>query len=108
MEKCSVAKHINGRSSDGLELKGSGELLKVENTVWRQVLDAPSYVAVEALKGEIGSATIEEKDMKITLCYVKHVIKGYNGLQREISLEVRETNRGSQWLRIIRGYMKEL
>ena len=60
------------------------KLQKIENMVWRQVLGAPGYVAVETLRGEIGSGTMEERDMKNKLCYVKHVMEGNNGLLKEI------------------------
>lgn len=40
-------------------------LTRTENSDWRQVLGAPDHVAtVEALRGEIESAIMEERDMK--------------------------------------------
>ena len=80
------------------------QLQRIENIVWRHVLGAPSYVAVEALRGEVGSATMEERDMKIKLCYTKHVLKGNNELLKEILIEMKENSKGSQWFRTIRGY----
>ena len=84
------------------------KLQRIENKVWRHVLGAPNYVAVEALRGEIGSATMEERDIKIKLCYAKHVLKGNNDLLREILHEMKENNKGSQWLRTVRGYMTQV
>lgn len=46
--------------------------------VWRQILGALGYVAVEALRGDIGCSTIEERDAKSKLCYVRHVTEGKN------------------------------
>ena len=82
------------------------KLQRIENKVWRHVLGAPNYVAVEALRGEVGSATMEERDIKVKLCYAKHVLKGNNDLLREILHEMMENGKGNPWLRIVNGYMK--
>lgn len=53
-----------------------GRLKRIENTVWRLVLGDHGHVAIEALRGEIGRSTMQERDIRNKLCYAKHVI-GY-------------------------------
>ena len=80
----------------------------IENSVWRQILGAPSYVAVEALRGEVGSATMLERDMKTKLCYLKHILEGKNDLLVNILHEMRESRRGMQWLKTVKQYLKNI
>lgn len=72
------------------------KLQRIESKVWRHVLGAPNYVAVEEFRGEVGSATMEERDIKIKLPYAKHVLKGNNDLLWEILHEMKENSKGSQ------------
>lgn len=51
---------------------------------------------------------IEERDIKIKLCYAKHVLKGNNDLLWKMMHEMKENSKRSQWLRIISGYMKQV
>ena len=89
----------------------TGELERlqvIENTVWRQILGAPSYVAVEALRGEIGCATVIERDMKIKLCYLRYILERKNDLLTEILIEMKEFKRAGQWLKDVRKYMNDI
>ena len=52
------------------------ELQRVENKVWRQILGAPSYVAVAALRGELGASNMIMRDMKTKLNMVDSAGRG--------------------------------
>ena len=60
------------------------KLQRLENSVWRQVLGAPSYVALESLRGEIGCATFEERDMRNKLNYVHYMGNSGIGLLQKV------------------------
>ena len=42
------------------------KLQRVEKSIWRQILGAPSYVAVEALRGEVGCSAVIERGIKVS------------------------------------------
>ena len=44
--------------------KESDELQKVDNQVWRQILEGPTYTPVVALQGEIVTSSVRRRDLK--------------------------------------------
>ena len=88
--------------------KGELEILqKIENSVWRQVLGGPSYVAVEALRGEIGCSTFDERDKKNKLCYANYIRKGDGGLVQKV-FDLRMEDRGDPWIRQLRQHLNQI
>ena len=79
----------------------------IENSVWRQVLGAPSYVAVEALRGEVGCSTSEERDMVSKLTYVNYIRNGESDLMKRV-LEERIEDARDPWVRTVNGYLRTL
>lgn len=57
---------------------------RAENSVWRCVLGAPSYTPVASMRGEIGSSTMENRDMKTKIKYVRYLMRSGNEMMRVI------------------------
>ena len=74
-------------------------LQRVENAVWRQVLDTLSYVAVEALRGEVGFPTFVERNMRNKLKYINYTM---NDEEKNIRIETkileRSMGENSSWI----------
>ena len=43
------------------------DLQRIDNQVWRQILGAPRYTPVVALRGEVGASTSTSRDIKTKL-----------------------------------------
>ena len=65
------------------------ELQREENKVWRAILGAPGYVALAAMRGDLGASTMRIRDMKTKLKYTRTVIRGDVGkLTRDVFLDM--------------------
>ena len=82
-------------------------LQRVEHAVWRQVVRAPSYVAFEALQGEIGCSTFIGRDIKSKLGYVSYIKRGICGLVQKI-MDLRLQDKKAQWTKLVNMYMKRI
>ena len=77
-------------------------LQRTENMVYRAILRAPSYVAVETLRGEIGSSCMSSRLIKGTLLLAKSMMESENGLVRDVLERVRMDDKNA-WNRGLRG-----
>ena len=64
-------------------------LQRTENIVYRAILRAPSYVAVETLRGEIGSSCMSSRLTKGKLLLAKSIMENDNVLVREVLVRVK-------------------
>jgi len=55
------------------------ELQREENKVWRFILGGPGYVAIAALRGDLGASTMQMRDLKTKLKYVRCLVKAESG-----------------------------
>ena len=83
------------------------QLQKVDNKAFRTILQAPTYVAVESLRGDIGASCSTARDMKMKLLFIKHLLNDGNELAKRIFLDGYEEQR-TKWTKQIAWYMKEL
>ena len=77
-------------------------LQRTENMVYRAILRAPGYVAVETLRGEIGSSCMSSRLIKGTLLLTKSMMESENVLVREVLERVRMDDK-NVWNRGLRG-----
>ena len=61
------------------------DLQKAKNQAYRQILGAPRYSPVCALRAEIGSSLIESRDKVNKINFTKHILQSENELLRSIS-----------------------
>ena len=83
-------------------------LQRIENTVWRGLLGAPGYTPNTVLQGEIGTSTVETRDMKIKLGYIKHIIDGKFKLGRRVLEELTESQLDKRWISKCNEYLLRL
>ena len=98
-------------SSDGVIAWRKNErdkLQRIENGVWRRVFKAPSYTPVMALQGEIGCSSVEARDMRSKISFVKYLIGCENGVCKKMIECMIGGRRGGFWMRVVNGYMEEL
>lgn len=79
---------------------------KIENSVWRQILGAPSYAPIVTLRGEIGASGMIARDMKAKIMYEKYLRESDNGLIRKMYENIREWNGSSEWMKITNEYKR--
>ena len=83
-------------------------LQRIENAVYRTILQVPTYTASSALRGEVGATSAKARDMKIKILFSKHLLEeNRNQLIKEIFLLEYEEGK-AQWIRLLKKYMKEL
>jgi len=80
----------------------------IENKVWRQILGAPLYAPIVALRGEVGAASVESRDRRIKLLFGRFLSNTENEMVREIFLKMREDRRKNGWMKQMMGYMKDI
>lgn len=51
------------------------KLQSIENSVYRTILQLPTYTANSALRGEIGASSSIARDMRIKLLHAQHQLK---------------------------------
>ena len=85
------------------------QLQIVENKVWWQILGAPIYTPVRALRGEIGASSVEGRDMKMKLKVANYLANTSNGLLAAIFKKLTSSEaRPKIWVRQLREYLGEL
>ena len=61
-------------------------LQKLDNKVYRAILEVPSYTASCATRSEVGASSSKARDIKTKILFVKHMLQDGNDLLREIFL----------------------
>ena len=83
-------------------------LQRIENGVWRKILGAPQYSPLVTLQGEIGASTMDLRDMKIKLSFVKHLINKMDRLVTSIFIELFNEKKRRPWIKKIKFYMYQI
>ena len=78
------------------------QLQIVENRTWRQILGAPIYTPVAALRGVIGASSVEGSDMKMKLKFLNYMANISNGLLTAIFRKLTGEARPKVWVRQLR------
>jgi len=91
---------INFNSSDMEKLQ------KIENGVWRRILNGRSYTPICFLRGEIGASTMEARLMKNRLKYENYMRLHGGELMREIYEDMKEKRHS--WIRECDKYRTRL
>lgn len=84
------------------------KLQRVENGVWRKVLGAPSYTPVVALQGEVGCSSVEARDIKSKLKFVKFIMESENCILQRMFRRMRSQTQKMQWMRLVEGYVVQV
>ena len=83
------------------------QLQRIENGVWRMILGAPGYTPIVCLRGDIGAATMVERDAKNKLLYEKYLMDNKNKLLKTVYENAIEMERQG-WVKSVRGYREVL
>ena len=81
------------------------ELQREENKVWRFILGGQGYVAIEALRGEIGTSCMRVRDMKAKLKYARSAMNGELGSLVKNVLEDMCNKENDEYIRTLKKYM---
>lgn len=99
---------LYGSSIFGYTKREINELQRIENSVYRVILGAPSYAQLPTLRGEIGSSTMENRIRENQLNYLKYVEENErNGLLRRI-IEEKFKDKKDYWIQTTREFMKNI
>ena len=82
-------------------------LQRLENRVWRYLLDIGGYSTIEALRGEMGASLVKSRIMETMLMYVVDTMNGNFDNVKEMMLDTISTQRG-RWYKNINAYREEL
>ena len=84
------------------------QLQREENKVMRFILGGPGYVAIAALRGELGMINMKTRDMKAKLKYVRSIMKGETGeLTKKVFQDMYDKGR-DKLVKTVCAYMNEL
>ena len=84
-----------------------GQLQKIDNKAFRTILQAPTYTAVESLRGEVGASCATSRDMKMKILFVRHILDDGNELAQRIFLDEYE-RQNTKWSKQIASYLNIL
>lgn len=84
------------------------KLQRIENGVWRRVFKAASHTPVVALQGEIGCSSVEARDMRSKVGFVRYLIGCENSICRRMMERMIGGSRGGFWMRMVSEYMESL
>ena len=87
--------------------KEINELQRIENEVYRKILDAKSYTPISTLRGDVGSSRMRTRFIESKLVLIKGILTGKNTLTREILHKTRE-EKGNKWNKQLEEYLKEI
>ena len=63
------------------------QLQRLNNNVYRVILEVPAYAACSALRAEIGASSSKARDIKNKLLFIKHILEeNGNDLVRNVFL----------------------
>ena len=82
-------------------------LQTAENQAYRQILGAPKYTPACVLRAEIGSSSMQSRDIKNKLLFYKHLMESENELIRKI-IEVDEANEITKFMKTTKEYLRDL
>lgn len=80
------------------------KLQRIENSVWRKIMSAPTYTPVCTLQGEIGSSSVLARDIKGKLRMAKYFMSTENKILRNVFERVRGSN--SKWMKRMDEYLQ--
>ena len=83
------------------------KLQRLENRVWRFLLDIGGYSTIDALRGEMGASMVKSRVMETTLQYVRSTMSGGFENIKEMMRDTIETRRG-RWYSNVNSYREEL
>ena len=64
----------------------------------------PGYAPVATLRGEIGTSTVREREIKSKLKFAKYLMNAENELVREVFGRMIEEEKSKKWIMIIDEY----
>ena len=82
-------------------------LQRLENRVWRYLLDIGGYSTVEALRGEMGASMVRSRIMETMLLYTMDTLKGKFQNVKDMMLDTISTGKG-RWFNATNRYREEL
>ena len=82
-------------------------LQRLENRVWRFLMDIGGYSTVDALRGEMGASLVKSRVMETMLLYVIDTMNSNFDNIKEMMLDTIETEKG-RWYNNINSYREEL
>ena len=82
-------------------------LQRLENRVWRYLLDIGGYSTIDALRGEMGASMVKSRVMETTLQYVRSTMNSEFDNIKELMQDTIDTGRG-RWYSNVNSYREEL
>ena len=82
-------------------------LQRLENRVWRYLMDIGGYSTIDALRGEMGASLVKSRVMETMLLYVVDTMNSEFDNVKEMMLDTIETGKG-RWYTNINSYREEL
>ena len=82
------------------------KLQRIENKVYRQILGAPSYSQVSALRGEIGASSMTSRIMEGKIKLLKHTMASEESLLGRITTEMKGLTK-AKWTKNLGSYLKK-
>ena len=82
-------------------------LQRLENKVWRYLMDIGGYSTIDALRGEMGASLVKSRVMETMLLYVVDTMNSKFENMKEMMLDTIETGKG-HWYTNINSYREEL
>ena len=83
-------------------------LQKIENNVWRHILGASGHTPVVCMQGDIGSSSVETRDMKAKLGYIEHLKEGGNLLGKEVMKRIVTGDLYKKWIKVTEDYLQRV
>ncbi len=82
------------------------KLQRIENSVYRQIMGAPSYSQVASLRGEIGSSLMKTRLTETRIIFYKNLVENNRNELLQRILEEMKASR-HKWIKEIEKYVKE-
>ena len=95
---------LSGVNAINLSEEDIDDLRKIENSVYRTILNAPQYAPNSTLRSEIGSSLMKKRIMNGRINFMKHIINGRNKLLENILHRLLLDN-DTNWIQKSRKYM---
>ena len=83
------------------------KLQRLENRVWRYLLDIGGYSTVDALRGEIGASLVKTRVMETVLQYIRSTMNSEFGNIKRMMEDTIKTKKG-KWFKNANSYRLEL
>lgn len=82
------------------------QLQVTENSVYRNILDAPCYAPNVTLRGEIGASTMNKRIINSRFNYINGILTGRNEILAVILEKITE-NKDTKWIETTQKYLNE-